>query len=213
MGSDGQQSPVQNTYLDFNPHSPCGERPEYRNILGAFSIISIHTPRVGSDIRHTPLVFLRPISIHTPRVGSDHGSRFIAAIRQRFQSTLPVWGATIMMCPARFKPKNFNPHSPCGERRTETQTMYRIRRRFQSTLPVWGATHHNDFASDVVIISIHTPRVGSDLSSPQKMALKRLFQSTLPVWGATCNKSGDSRTMALISIHTPRVGSDLTCRA
>ena len=77
-----------------------------------------------------------------------------------FQSTLPVWGATI----SRFKqeePRYFNPRSPCGERlvlialsnasinfnprspcgeRLGAQLAYFSGKQFQSTLPVWGAT-------------------------------------------------------------------------
>ena len=100
------------------------------------------------------------ISIHAPRVGSDvpEGSRFCAGCnfnprspcgeRQcllphlsgtaRFQSTLPVWGATAMAL-------------------TGSPGI-----RFQSTLPVWGATSRfTPFASGM-LISIHAPRVGSD---------------------------------------------------
>ena len=55
-----------------------------------------------------------------------------------FQSTLPVWGATLDVYMA---------HRPGA---------------FQSTLPVWGATAH--FYAGVLVrrISIHAPRVGSD---------------------------------------------------
>ena len=79
------------------------------------------------------------ISIHAPRVGSDTSSVFSP----------------------RF-PTDFNPRSPCGERR-----RWRNRRRrrvtFQSTLPVWGAT----------------PSIRRKAKKPGQ------FQSTLPVWGAT----------------------------
>ena len=33
---------------------------------------------------------------------------------------------------------------------------------FQSTPPVWGATSLNPKYADIVIISIHAPRVGGD---------------------------------------------------
>ena len=79
---------------------------------------------------------------------------------------------------------------------------------FQSTLPVWGATAYDDRLIDGLGISIHAPRVGSDLQSqgvavgangisihaprvgsdlPNGERVKRPapFQSTLPVWGAT----------------------------
>ena len=81
-------------------------------------MISIHAPRMGSDIRpFLPFIQLIDISIHAPRMGSDrllqwlslppcyfnprspHGERpacpshFLTL--QKFQSTLPAWGATI----------------------------------------------------------------------------------------------------------------------
>ena len=56
------------------------------------------------------------ISIHAPRVGSDPSSLKLMASR-----------------------RDFNPRSPCGERR-----IFKLRSvcnpKFQSTLPVWGAT-------------------------------------------------------------------------
>ena len=57
---------------------------------------------------------------------------------------------------------------------------------FQSTLPVWGATMLPVLpAWGMARISIHAPRVGSDLGFPVSIFGSRVFQSTLPVWGAT----------------------------
>ena len=57
------------------------------------------------------------------------------------------------------------------------------------------------------IISIHAPRVGSDLLSLCKDLVDALFQSTLPVWGATGRRRAGGVHWG-ISIHAPRVGSD-----
>ena len=77
--------------------------------------ISIHTPRMGSDVLLYRLDGGKKISIHTPRMGSDvtgNGQRRTYA----FQSTLPAWGVTYKgLIPA-------------------------IRPLFQSTLPAWGVT-------------------------------------------------------------------------
>ena len=79
----------------------------------------------------------------------------------KFQSTLPVWGATRVQ---RIRPetraisihaprvgsdgaggnpgdesRNFNPRSPCGERLGQAVSSCNTA-GFQSTLPVWGAT-------------------------------------------------------------------------
>ena len=101
-------------------------------------VISIHAPRVGSDHKRQVDRAERIISIHAPRVGSD-ASLFSAGSQGRtFQSTLPVWGATqIVDCRA-------------------------VLLRFQSTLPVWGATISSSVFLRMGCISIHAPRVGSD---------------------------------------------------
>ena len=79
----------------------------------------------------------------------------------KFQSTLPVWGATIM------------------------ELINDGYIEFQSTLPVWGATLVNKFLIHCLMISIHAPRVGSDPQKTCRYILTERFQSTLPVWGAT----------------------------
>ena len=101
---------------DFNPHSPCGERPDCRGIRQRIGRISIHTPHAGSDLWFLPvfpcLRYFNPhspcgerrfsrnkddavlyISIHTPHAGSD----YLCSVH-----------------PVRYS--HFNPHSPCGER-------------------------------------------------------------------------------------------------
>ena len=136
----------------------------------------------------------------------ERPTRFsVGACWRRFQSTLPVWGATVVMGPPAI----------CA--------------KFQSTLPVWGATRGVYGIRIRADISIHAPRVGSDGRSfgsrsrrrdfnPRSPCGERLrwalnnrlfsqFQSTLPVWGAT--KPGvEAVRVQGISIHAPRVGSD-----
>ena len=80
------------------------------------------------------------ISIHAPRVGSDNLDRVLAVTSSLFQSTLPVWGATFLFHGAIIVPWIF-----------------------QSTLPVWGATNQLKRDEPYIFISIHAPRVGSDL--------------------------------------------------
>ena len=128
------------------------------------------------------------------------------SIPPAFQSTLPMWGATINAKPACTLYTYFNPHSPCGERRQtrwkgQTPAYFnphspcgerpkRIRESFtaptfQSTLPMWGATTILTIDATRFHISIHTPHVGSD----PVMALSQLSR-------------------LCISIHTPHAGSD-----
>ena len=141
-------------------------------------------------------------------MGSDCPKAASAARTVLFQSTLPVWGATVntvngyngdaisIHAPRvgsdRPGPKDFgnhcdfNPRSPCGERR---------------------GGHYIIMCT--TLISIHAPRVGSDdmfvsrtpgisYFNPRSPCGERLFGVSNP----------DSRLK--ISIHAPRVGSDLT---
>ena len=184
----------------------------------------------GATVYATNHAGEQAISIHAPRVGSDGLSCGKFGKNQRFQSTLPVWGATrqrkvISTMYFYFNPRspcgerlfterdaalfqdNFNPRSPCGERRggkTNEKCSYYFNPRspcgerpgwsitpqhqklFQSTLPVWGATSKSFGVGVVDSISIHAPRVGSDLR-------------------------GQTPCMIIsISIHAPRVGSDFS---
>ena len=79
----------------FNPRSPCGERPGLHD--GAIS---------GGGI-----------STHAPRAGSDAPAAYPLPAPSRFQPTLPVRGATTRAYRASRTTRNFNPRSPCGERR------------------------------------------------------------------------------------------------
>ena len=64
---------------------------------------------------------------------------FHIGVAELFQSTLPLRGATLAIRDIDCVTGNFNPHSPCGERRTYVQFMQ---------FPIG--------------ISIHTPLAGSD---------------------------------------------------
>ena len=175
-------------------------------VASAPSAISIHAPRVGSDMLERWKEALGDISIHAPRVGSDLVPLGKLLLGRGFQSTLPVWGATLRGHPGGsdvqisihaprvgsdlcvyvlvetrqdFNPRSpcgerrphpgherrgavyFNPRSPCGERPSQFRALGH-RRTFQSTLPVWGATRVPNLPPLRGIISIHAPRVGSD---------------------------------------------------
>ena len=156
---------------------------------------------MGSDLSHQPCVPVRSISIHAPRVGSDRFchvipplcgyfnprspcgerpiSRRIAVQIIKFQSTLPVWGATILWVEFIISRSNFNPRSPCGERQ-----FYYLRLKelaiFQSTLPVWGATLRLLRLLSKANISIHAPRVGSDTQFVSVRSIRQHFNPRSP---------------------------------
>ena len=145
------------------------------------------------------------ISIHAPRVGSD-----------------PAITGT------GTSPLYFNPRSPCGERLPE-HMIDAAGVVFQSTLPVWGATISLGYMLIVIRISIHAPRVGSDLITfSSRIALydfnprspcgerpgvhvqyraSAYFNPRSPC-GERPEQPPKQQLHPAISIHAPRVGSD-----
>ena len=88
---------------DFNPRSPWGER----------RCSSLWT------------LFPQVISIHAPRGGSDPILQDILSM-EKFQSTLPVGGATVLTVPLISTGFDFNPRSPWGERPLSANAVHII---------------------------------------------------------------------------------------
>ena len=127
--------------------------------------ISIHAPRVGSDIyRHVQRPPLYDISIHAPRVGSDYIAEH-SSVKIGISIHAPRVGSDPCQATASNRNWHFNPRSPCGERRG----------------------NYAEYGEEVGI-SIHAPRVGSDADKTYTLPSGSRFQSTLPVWGATSVK-------------------------
>ena len=165
VGSDRADGYASSKRLDFNPRSPCGERRCRKRSAVLQRQISIHAPRVGSDSVLGWWAGSHGISIHAPRVGSDSSAFSTFTPSRQFQSTLPVWGATYSPINTGTRLQNFNPRSPCGERHNISWTGV-VTSVFQSTLPVWGATRGYIMKKWYNVISIHAPRVGSDVAQP-----------------------------------------------
>ena len=123
------------------------------------------------------------ISIHAPHAGSD----------------------VFVLVKTVDCSQNFNPRSPCGERRSPPWAPL-LPPRFQSTLPMRGATHWRPPSLLLPPISIHAPHAGSDYTLPVA-DIRAGFQSTLPMRGATLFHRTTS-ILKLISIHAPHAGSD-----
>ena len=123
---------------NFNPRSPHGER---RIAWNSKTARSYFNPRSPHGERRWNCSKRRYTSHFNPR--SPHGERLdptkLERTSEKFQSTLPARGATLIrwVCCRGFF--HFNPRSPHGERR----------RCFSSTCIA-------------IAISIHAPRTGSD---------------------------------------------------
>ena len=82
---------------------------------------------------------LSGISIHAPRMGRDAQTRSCSGSCRQFQSTRPVWGATIRLGRRRHQ-LDISIHAPRMGRDAIVQQMLAQTLGFQSTRPVWGAT-------------------------------------------------------------------------
>ena len=123
---------------NFNPHSPCGERPCWNIRPNAGSYFNPHSPceeRLKPD-----LSVLKDMQFQStlPLRGATPSLAAILYGTTRFQSTLPLRGATYSYW-----------ISPSVQ-------------IFQSTLPLRGATFSMRLVQHIVSISIHTPLAGSD---------------------------------------------------
>ncbi len=129
--------------------------------------ISIHAPLAGSDAAaRWKWIWKLRISIHAPLAGSDATTRRASRPSARFQSTLPLRGATGAGDVADGRRLDFNPRSPCGERR---RSLWRLKKSG--------------------LISIHAPLAGSDINVGRLLNKVNGFQSTLPLRGATAKMS------------------------
>ena len=213
--------------LDFNPRSPCGERLLALACPMVSIMISIHAPRVGSD---DALLWLSQRHQHfNPR--SPCGERLYRWLRVEgnigFQSTLPVWGATLG-CSFPAAALGISIHAPrVGSDSCRLSARF-VGFQFQSTLPVWGATWIDGSKFVMAGISIHAPRVGSDryvrgyrpgvrisihaprVGSDQKLFGNHKVNPNFNPRSPCGERLGPEHFAAdsVISIHAPRVGSD-----
>ena len=147
-------------------------------------MISIRAPLAGSDIGHSGPFLPLLISIRAPLAGSDGA---------------PIGGDG--------PEHDFNPRSPCGERRI-AGGIASAAAQFQSALPLRGATYASQVVYLIKIcISIRAPLAGSDFCRPRANTRVSPFQSALPLRGATDNVVR-SRVHRAISIRAPLAGSD-----
>ncbi|EEQ48792.1 hypothetical protein HMPREF0908_0820 [Selenomonas flueggei ATCC 43531] len=79
----------------FNPRAPCGARLPRIDVVAVGFDVSIHAPRVGRDHSESPMQSL--VDRFNPRApcGARLTNVMRAVIFDKFQSTRPVWGATV----------------------------------------------------------------------------------------------------------------------
>ena len=171
------------SFLYFNPRSPHGERPppilnaleralfqstlpawgatSFRTVLDTFGNISIHAPRMGSDIAGALRCFIKPHFNPRSPHGERHETAVITAYFYSISIHAPRMGSDLRLC-FRLLSHRISIHAP----------------RMGSDMQVKVADAN-------INISIHAPRMGSDFVMFNFSSSGFVFQSTLPAWGAT----------------------------
>ena len=250
MGRDDAHPPTRGGRGDFNPLSPHGERHKPLSRRWRTRAISIHSPRMGRDLAVSRWEHGQRISIHSPRMGRDlyqpgqrdgrsdfnplspHGERHQCRWSDRKGINFNPLSPHGERRPFRRPPPrraDFNPLSPHGERLAGApESCGSV--KFQSTLPAWGETIGQRFGRLLVLISIHSPRMGRDWSrspcnlrprhfnplSPHGERLSarparppiRCYFNPLSPHGERHSKSLAQDVTRGISIHSPRMGRD-----
>ncbi len=174
--------------MHFNPRAPCGARLLWFKYSTEFIYFN---PRAPCGARRT-----------------EHGE---AVIREKFQSTRPVWGAT--KAAAGDRPRQLisihaprvgrdglhalfvqqgriSIHAPRVGRDAQPGERSWLCADFNPRAPCGARLQLSPLPMYGSGISIHAPRVGRD--SGRRLAALRTttFQSTRPVWGATTRTTG-----------------------
>ena len=138
-GSDTSAYSRRRQQRDFNPRSPCGERPLAEEALDVVVRISTHAPRAGSDCSRPASTCRRKHFNPRSPCGERRRGRACDSRRKSISTHAPRAGSD----PCARTPSRasiyFNPRSPCGERRS-TSAATVATTEFQPTLPVRGAT-------------------------------------------------------------------------
>ena len=191
------------------------------------AIVSIHAPRVGRD--PTPhYLHLRTHSFN-PRApcGARHSRGILSDFPTVFQSTRPVWGATISYCLLRvhcvvsihaprvgrdlffIRLDNgipcFNPRAPCGARPSSIMQTA-ARSSFNPRAPCGArpcTSHRADGGSEFQ--STRPMRGATSRIDFSRLSIQ--FQSTRPMRGAT-SIAGKRKGLDGVSIHAPHAGRD-----
>ena len=170
-----------------------------------FVDISIHAPHAGSDVSGaTPSTRLFDFNPRSP-CGERLLERYCRGNYLKFQSTLPMRGATWSIPNRRSPSPYFNPRSPCGER-LHMLLPAEMRKCISIHAPHAGSDHIEPADYPYETISIHAPHAGSD---PRVPAIRPANGISIHAPHAGSDAFNRLTTqLPAISIHAPHAGSD-----
>ena len=185
----------------------------------------------------SPIADQSDISIHAPLAGCDRAADVLPYDFLIFQSTHPLRGATMLLCPLAGGCIDFNPRTPCGVRRHREGDVYPSQDDFNPRTPCGVRPGRTVTVSGFVLFQSTHPLRGATGSlhpvylytyyfNPRTPCGVRLGGTIAPPKGlyisihaplAGCDAKFDSRLQNHgISIHAPLAGCDAglkRCRA
>ena len=193
---------------NFYPRSPCGERPKHsanpKNRKRNFYPRSPCGERQRAENHaNSQQEFLSTLSLR--RATSPVWG--LAYTSQQFLSTLSLRRATTSITLKRYRPTNFYPRSPCGERHTPIKA-YNIIRGFLSTLSLRRATYQGQAGFAGYLHFYPRSPCGERLMLVQSFGDNRHFYPRSPC-GERLLPSWELYQMLRISIHALLAESDL----
>ena len=213
--------------MNFNPRAPCGARQRGWSL---YFVIVCFNPRAPCGARlhyrhNTTLLFC-----FNPRAPCGARPHFALMYAQSstFQSTRPVWGATVAWRCTRFLTR-VSIHAPRVGRDIDIPQGGEEDKMFQSTRPMRGATGklHRHTGSNFMFqstrpmrgatvparhehaqhsVSIHAPHAGRDSCVYSATDRTSAFQSTRPMRGATIS-SKDEPALLMFQSTRPMRGA------
>mgnify|MGYP007008316671 CR=1 FL=1 len=161
-GATGEGRDIRPYDSNFNPRSPCGERPR------------------GAALARGATTFQSTLPVRGATCGYCRQS-----LVPQFQSTLPVRGATTQNSTRLKARKHFNPRSPCGER--HRKVVCAVQARAISIHAPRAGSDVIHVRHQVNLRKDFNPRspCGERPRSYSRQKPSIAFQSTLPVRGAT----------------------------
>ena len=153
--------------FDFNPRSPCGERPRWTRCAGCGWNFNPRSPAGIDEASWLPIAPHNNFNPSSPCGERPGGYDRKLTFGDVFQSALPLRGAT----------------QPSGTRASLSVISIRA--------PLAGSDLQRRYGSRPGGISIRAPLAGSDTDKIASWNNSSLFQSALPLRGATNDANGN----------------------
>ena len=191
--------------VNFNPRSPCGERSKNNGYDMGILRFQSTLPMRGAK-RPKPREKPEWVFQSTLPMRGANSLRKLPSDTGRISIHAPHAGSETVPAGSLFATEDFNPRSPCGERK-EALSLPLMSSIFQSTLPMRGANIFQCNSRPVFDISIHAPHAGSEIFQIGSPKPQGNFNPRSPC-GERKYVVSSNEAPRPISIHAPHAGSE-----